>query len=416
MKKFLHCADLHLDSPMRGLARYEGAPMEMLRGATRRALERAVDVAVAEQVGAVVMAGDLYDGNRDDFQTAVFLQRQLHRLEAAGIRVVIAYGNHDAESEITRRLRLPPNAVVLPTDGPATVVMDDLGVAFHGQGYPTRSVRDDLSMAYPAAVPVVVNVGILHTSLDGRPGHASYAPCTLGALVHHGYHYWALGHVHRREVHEVDGVHVVFPGNLCGRDVGETGAKGATVVEYGDDAVTAVREIPVAPVRWHQVTVDGTGAGSVDEVTAAAVARMGPVRETAPGLLHAVRLQVQLSGDVFGQWTRCAEESELQLRVDAAGADGDVWVERIVVHPGTSSPTPVGGEALDAVSRCIQELRQGAPRELVVDQVMSGVRARLARDLEGVAARGAIGLDAEGSADVLTAAEALLLAELEAGG
>lgn len=413
--KFLHCADLHLDSPLRGLARYEGAPVEMLRGATRRALEAAVDVAVDHKVAAVVMAGDLYDGNRDDFQTAVFLQRQLHRLDAAKVDVVIAYGNHDAESEITRRLQLPANTTVLPTGTPDTVVLHKAGLAFHGQSYPTKAVTADLSAAYPQAVPRVLNVGVLHTSLDGRPGHAPYAPCTLEGLAHHGYAYWALGHVHRREVHLVDGVYVVFPGNICGRDVGETGAKGATLVEYHGDEVTAVTEVPLAPVRWHRVTVDATRATTIDEATSMVVARMGSVRETGPGLLHAVRVHLQLSRGLYGHWTRRAEECELQLRVDAAGGDGDLWVERIEVRPTASAPIPIGGEALTAVIECARELRDGERGGQLVDQVLAGVRSCLRGDLEEVVVHGAPGLDSGSHGELLAAAEALLIAELEHG-
>ena len=114
--KFVHCADVHLDSPMRGLARYEGAPVEQLRGATRRAFERLVAYALEEDVAFVIIAGDLYDGDRDDFTTAMFLQRQLHSLSKSNVPVVMAHGNHDAANEITKRLKLPPVAHVLPHD------------------------------------------------------------------------------------------------------------------------------------------------------------------------------------------------------------------------------------------------------------------------------------------------------------
>jgi exonuclease SbcD len=185
--RFIHCADIHLDSPMRGLTRYDGAPTDLLRGATRRLFERLVDLVLEQSVDFVVIAGDLYDGDRDDFNTAIFLQRQLLRLREGGIPVVIAYGNHDAANEITKRLRLPDGVDVLPWDKPGTVLLDGLGVAIHGQSYPTKAVLEDLSLGYPPPVSDFFNIGVLHTSLDGRPGHDRYAPCTVAALARHGY-------------------------------------------------------------------------------------------------------------------------------------------------------------------------------------------------------------------------------------
>jgi DNA repair protein SbcD/Mre11 len=413
--KFLHCADLHLDSPMRGLARHEGAPVEALRGATRCAFERAVELAIDEEVGAVVVVGDLYDGNRDDYQTAAFLQRQLHRLRDAGVRVVMAYGNHDAENEITRRLAVPDNTRVFPTAAADTVKLEEIGIAFHGRGYPTRIVDQDLSLDYPAPVQGLLNVGVLHTSLDGRPGHANYAPCTLDGLVRRGYAYWALGHVHQREEHQRDGVTVVFPGNICGRDVGETGSKGATLVEYDGDTVTGVTHHELAPVRWHRVDLDVPDAASVAEVTDAALSQLADVRTTAPTALHAVRLTVRAGNGAHMQWVRDSEQCEAQLRADAAGGDAGVWLERVAIHPMGDRSTAVTGDALAAVAGTLKRLRDGETGRREVAELLAGVRSRFGAEREVAVSLGAIGLDDDSFPTLLAAAEALLGAELAAG-
>src|SRR5487761_2558679 len=194
--KFLHCADLHLDSPLRGLAGYEGAPLEEIRGATRRAFENLIELAVSESVSCLTIAGDLFDGDRDNFNTAMFLQPHFARLRDAGIPVAVVYGNHDAANEISKRLRPPDNVTVFPTDRAATLELPDIGLALHGQSYATRVVDDDLSAGYPAPISGLLNVGVLHTALAGHEGtHAHYAPCTENGLADHGYAYWALGHV-----------------------------------------------------------------------------------------------------------------------------------------------------------------------------------------------------------------------------
>jgi DNA repair exonuclease SbcCD nuclease subunit len=411
---FLHCADLHLDSPMRGLARYDGAPLEALRGATRQALEKLVDLAVDEQVRAVVVAGDLYDGNRDDYQTAVFLQRQLHRLREADVPVVLAYGNHDAESEITRRLVVPGNTTVLPASDPRSVVLADVGLAFHGQSYSSRVVDDDISAGYPAPVPGFLNVGVLHTSLDGRPGHARYAPCTLDGLARRGYQYWALGHVHRREEHLRDGTTVVFPGNICGRDVQETGAKGATLVEYDGDVVTGVAHRELAPVRWHRLEVDARGVTSVAGLTEAMLDHVARARRAAPDVLHAVRLDVVADPRARGAWLHDAESAEAQLRADAAGADGSVWLERIEVRSVAERDRPgAPGEAVAAITATLRDLRDGEDGRRVVATLLAGIRARFGAERDAAIRLGAIGLDDVSLDALIDETGALLAAELE---
>ena len=414
--KFLHCADLHLDSPLRGLARRDGAPVGVLRGATRVALEQLVEVAEDEQVGAVVIAGDLYDANRDDYQTAVFLQRQLHRLRDSGIRVVLAYGNHDAASEITRRLSLPENTSVLPATDPGSVVLDDLGLACHGQSYPTRVVDQDLSAGYPAPIPGLVNVGVLHTSLDGRPGHDRYAPCTVEGLVRRGYAYWALGHVHQREAHVRDTVHIVFPGNLCGRDVGETGAKGATVVEHDGETVTSTTAVELAPVRWHRLRVDAPDAVSVAEITEAVLGRLDGVRRSSPAALHAVRVTVDAGPRARGEWARHAEQCEVQLRADAAGGDGAVWIEQIALHPASDAAVAVSDEAMAAVAGTVASWRSAAAGDGRLVELLGALRSRFGAERDEAVRLGALGLDDASLPSLVDEAEALLAAELRGGG
>ncbi|HEV7786627.1 MAG TPA: DNA repair exonuclease, partial [Thermoanaerobaculia bacterium] len=258
MFRFLHAADVHLDSPLRGLERYEGAPVEEIRGATRKAFVNLVDLAIHEEVAFLLLAGDLYDGDWRDYNTGLFFIAQMRRLEAAGIPVFVVAGNHDAASQITKVLRPPANVRMLGTKKPETVRLEEIGAAIHGQGFAAASVKEDLSAGYPTADPFLFNVGLLHTSLDGRPGYASYAPCTVAGLRSRGYQYWALGHVHEREEVSRD-PWIVFPGVLQGRHVRETGAKGATLVTVGDREVVSVEAHELDVMRWAVCTADATG-------------------------------------------------------------------------------------------------------------------------------------------------------------
>jgi exonuclease SbcD len=166
--RFLHAADIHLDSPLRGLAGQEGNAVARVRTATREALDTLVGLAIAEKVDFLVIAGDLYDGDWRDYKTGLFFAAQMGRLNKAGIPVYLLHGNHDAESQITRRLDLPDNVHVFGVRRPETFVLDELKVALHGQSFRQRDITDNLVPDYPAPVSGAFNIGVLHTGLGVR--------------------------------------------------------------------------------------------------------------------------------------------------------------------------------------------------------------------------------------------------------
>ena len=265
MFTFIHAADIHLDSPLRGFELPEDAPLDQVRGATRRAFDNLVDLAIRERVAFVLIAGDLYDDDWKDFNTGLFFNQRMVRLKDAGIRAFIVSGNHDAASQISKSLRLPDNVFLFSTRKPETQILEEIEVAIHGQSFASRSVTDDLSSRYPQAVAKHFNIGLLHTALTGREGHAPYAPCTLDGLKSKGYQYWALGHVHQREIAHKD-PWVVFPGNLQGRHSRETGSKGCTLVTVAAGEVAQVEHQALDVLSWQRCAVDVTGCQNVDEV------------------------------------------------------------------------------------------------------------------------------------------------------
>jgi DNA repair exonuclease SbcCD nuclease subunit len=328
MLKFLHAADIHLDSPLRGLERYPGAPAEEIRAATRRAFENLVALAVEEEVGLVLLAGDLYDGDWKDYNTGLFFAAQMARLEEAGIRAFLIAGNHDAASQITKVLRPPANVKVFSTKRPETEILEELGVAVHGQGFAQPAVSEDLSAGYPRAVPHLFNIGLLHTSLDGRPGHAPYAPCTVDGLRSRGYQYWALGHVHEREVAASD-PWIVFPGNLQGRHIREAGSKGATLVTVDDRGAAHLQHRDLDVFRWAVCTVDLGGVptfgGALDRVQQA----LADALESADGRPLAVRVRLTGACPVHNDLTADPERWVNEIR---SLAGGSVWIEKIEVR------------------------------------------------------------------------------------
>lgn len=353
--KFVHAADLHIDSPMKGLSTYPGAAVQEVRGATRRAFESLVGLCIGEGVDLLVIAGDVFDGDWKDFSTGLYLRAQLSRLREEGIEVVLVRGNHDAASVITRNLKLP-GIHVLRHDRPESVVLEDLGVAVHGQSFATRAVTENLAAGYPNPLSGLVNIGLLHTSLGGYDEHENYAWCRLEELVARGYDYWALGHIHERAVLNTD-PYVVFAGNLQGRHMRERGAKGATLVEAVDDDLM-VSHRTLDHVRWSRVSVDAGGTeDETDVLERARVALRGAI-EDAGGRLLACRIELGGITTAHGSLVRDRERLDSELRGLATDlAAEQIWVERIDWQ--TSAPRSATLSD-DAVGETLKVLRGAA--------------------------------------------------------
>lgn len=352
--RFLHAADLHLDSPLRGIERYEGAPVEAIRSATRRAFENLVAAAIAERVGFVVLAGDVFDGDWRDFNTGLFFARQLRALGDAGIRVYLLAGNHDAAAHMTRQIEWPANVTVFATKAPQSVVDEPTGAVLHGQGFGTRAVEHDLAAGYPDAERGALNIGVLHTALEGRDGHERYAPCTVATLRAKGYDYWALGHVHAREV-VAEAPWIVFPGNLQGRHVRETGSKGATLVTVEDGIVASVEHVALDVLRWTAITVDVVDAKSRDAALDQAQHALARARGAAEGRTLVARVVLAGRSDADAA-LRSDREAALAALRDEANALGDVWIESLRLAT-SSNLGGIGKDLIDALALDDETLR-----------------------------------------------------------
>ena len=360
--KFIHAADIHLDSPLSGLTAYPDAPVDLLRTATRQAFIRLVDEAIEQTVSFMVIAGDLYDGQWKDYNTGHFFCRQMGRLHQAGIPVYLLFGNHDAESEMTKKLLLPPNVHTFTTRRPSTFRIEDLNVVLHGQSFRDAAITENLAVGYPPQVPGAFNIGVLHTALEGNAAHATYAPCSVAELVARGYGYWALGHVHEHAVVRED-PWVVFPGNLQGRHVRECGPRGACLVTVDGDRVQRVERLLVDVIRWQVLEVDATGARTLEEVVRAVGRAFERLLDEAGDRQIAVRVRVTghapAHGELFGREPHL--RAEVLGQAAAIGQDR-LWVEKVRV----ATTPPRDGDALRSRSEAIADLKAllaGAPED-----------------------------------------------------
>jgi len=329
--QFIHTADVHLDRGLKGLTLQGECSPELLT-ATRTAFVRLIDEAIHAKVAFVVIAGDLYDTDWKDFQTGYFFIGEMSRLQKADIRVILLYGNHDAEQDMTKKLSLPDNVFRFDSGKPSSIKLEDLKVVLHGQSFRRAETTDNLAVKYPSPISGWVNIGVLHTALQGKPPHSSYAPCSLDELKNKGYDYWALGHVHQYEILSED-PWIVFPGNLQGLHVNEPGARGAVIVPIDDGVVGRPERLCVDVLRWATVEVDVTGASGIDQVAPLVGQALRKIVGEAEGRYICCRVvlngRTAAHGELFARGQQLAAEIKAQA---IAAAPDKLIIEKIKVQ------------------------------------------------------------------------------------
>jgi DNA repair exonuclease SbcCD nuclease subunit len=362
---------------MHRLEAYEGAPVEEIRQASRRALEKLVDLALDEAVDFVLIAGDLFDGNWRDYNTGLFLIGQVRRLNDAGIRVFIVAGNHDAAGQMTRSLPYPQCVHVFSAATPETIIMEDLRVAIHGQSFEKAAIRENLAIRYPAPVSDCYNVGLLHTSLTGREGHENYAPCALADLTNKGYDYWALGHVHQAEIVSRD-PGVVFPGCIQGRHIRESGTKGCMLVVADPGGPVDVRFQVMDVIRWERVIVDVAHVETIDALSERFVEVFAKTLDGHAPLPVIARIELCGSTDLHHCLIADPEHAKQIIRSTALAAFGDRgWIERVVIHTTAPRRETVDAGPLRELSLVVGDLVDNQSELLALGDVLATVFQKL---------------------------------------
>ena len=415
--RFVHTADIHLDSPLRSLAMRNPDLAELIGGSTRQALVGIVDLCLEEQVDALIIAGDLYDGDQTSMKTARFLADEMKRLHEAGIVVYKVRGNHDALSRITQELILPPSLKLF--GGRAETVehrVDGLDVAIHGLSFAKPHAPESLLPKYGRPRPGAVNIGIMHTSLAGAAGHDPYAPCAVSDLHEWGFAYWAVGHIHLRSEHR-GAATVVMPGMPQGRDIGEAGPKTVSLVTVSDAHEILIEQRPTSVAQFERVPVDLTDAETWPEIVDRIEREIAAVRDAAAAP-HLVGRLV-LDGRTDLSWRMRRDRDLLRTDIEhRLGISGRTWIDKIEIAtvasrgstPAVGTPDPVDElgalirdeimtrhEVRESVAALVKEIRDDLPPdarrfcgedevgfELFVDRLLgdSGEEfvARLAQD------------------------------------
>lgn len=385
MIKILHTADVHLDSPLKSLALKDVDLQSTVKTATRSAFIKIVDTALVEEVSALLISGDLFDGAERSAKTAAFLTTQLDRLKAAGIPVFYIKGNHDAENPITGEISLPENVHVFDGRGGKHQIQNS-AVWIHGVSFSGRHAPESLLPKFGAPEPDAINIAMLHTSLAGSQGHDPYAPCSVPELIAMGFDYWALGHVHKRQVHS-EAPWIVMPGIPQGRDIGEAGPKSATLLTI-DEKNIVVSEVPTSAAEFIEVWVSADGIESDDDLRHQI--RDVLLRTAKELASDAGLIRLSIGGETSRKWQILRDQdSWREVVAELARSAGVLWVERIkFAFSAETAGVATDGSAVAELERIMGEIRSEpaftsglrASLEAVLAEIPIGRRSRLIPD------------------------------------
>lgn len=330
MFRFVHTADLHLDSPLKSLALIDPELKRQVGIATRETFTRIVNLCIEEKVDALLIAGDLYDRDQNSMHTARYLANQMQRLDKEGIRVFIIKGNHDAGSVITGQLIFPDSVKIFSIKAETVnITKGDLNIAIHGVSFPNRPVPESLVPKFPNPSQGMFNIGMLHTSLGGAQGHDTYAPSNINELQQVGYDYWALGHIHKQSCHTGETT-VVMPGIPQGRNIGEDGEKAVSLVSVDETGITDLQQVSLSVLQFERVKIDISDITEWRELVETIHKSIQQLMQTLSHKIYVLRLSLVGTTDL--NW-RIRRDSEILLEEARRIVDDnhEFWIEKVEI-------------------------------------------------------------------------------------
>jgi exonuclease SbcD len=406
--RFLHCADLHLDSPIKGVSAVDQRVGDVLREATFQAFDNVIDFAVREQVDLLIIAGDVYDGADRSLRAQLRFRDGLARAAEAGVHCFVSHGNHDPLDGWQVDLKLPERVHRFGDQVESVVITrDDTAlVEVSGISYPTRDVQESLCGRFSRGDAAPFAIGVLHCNVGGNAEHDNYAGCNLEELAAVGLDYWALGHIHARQILRDREPAVVYPGNTQGRSIREQGPRGCYLVEVYEGGRLDTHFIATDAVRWFQRDIDIGALTGIDDLLSMTDSIRQQVRDEAEGRPAMLRLMLVGRGGLHGELRHESQRVDLleQLRENESDREDFVWVEKLRDETRPAIDIPQRREVEDFVG----DFLRSAERLRRADDPAEAIRGLLAARKEHRAiAQELEGLDENELIAMLAGAEAL---------
>ena len=334
-RRFIHAADLHLDSPFAGVGTLREGLADVMRDASLDAWDALITCCLEEDAEFLVLSGDLFDRADGTPRGRSRVRRGIERLQERGIRVFVVHGNHDPlsgrsplagiEGVHVFRKDVPTSETIDFPAGPVTV---------HGVSFGKREVTENLALKFAPGDAPGLHVGVLQGSLGAREGHGTYAPCTVADLLAARMDYWALGHIHAYTEEHAEPP-IIYAGTLQGRSPksGERGPHGAVVVEFEGDRVLDHRRVELDRVRFEAVDIAIDNLADEADLERALRRAAADVVARADGRLVLLRATLTGRGPLHELLIRDEYLTGLRSALDDQEADDLVW-ERIASTAG----------------------------------------------------------------------------------
>ncbi|MGE7876415.1 metallophosphoesterase family protein [Peribacillus muralis] len=323
--KFIHAADLHLDSPYSGLKGLPSTILKELRESPFKSFQNIINEAIFHQVDFIVLSGDLFDGENRSLRTQVRMRAEMEKLQQFQIPAYIIHGNHDHLSGTWITVEQPENVHVFSgqTEVKLFEKMDGTSVHLYGFSYPRRRVKERVIETYKKSEGADYHIGLLHGNLEGNAEHSPYAPFSLKELADRDFDYWALGHIHKHQVVSEDPL-VIYSGNIQGRNRKESGEKGCLLIEL-DGESRKHTFLGTSEVIWDSEMIEVTGDGGFDTIFKQCKGLIE--QKCLDGRSYLLEIQLDARGNAAG----VAEYLEDLTRIlqDEEQAEVFIWVYKI---------------------------------------------------------------------------------------
>lgn len=351
--RFFHCADLHLDSPFKGMSDLPSHAFKRLRNSTFDAFQQLINDAIQERPDFILIVGDLYDGEERSLRAQQIFQKGMEQLALYNIPVIISYGNHDHLSGKWTRFSLPSNVQAMPAETKTiTLHIRGMNVNITGFSYRERHIPQAMVQSYPVATDrEAIHIGMLHGSIRGDATHDVYAPFTIEDLLSKQYDYWALGHIHKRQILHENPM-IVYPGNIQSRHRKELGVKGFYDIELSKGQAT-YNFRPASAVVFEEIEVDCEKilhANDLLKVCAEAIE--GFRKEYGAGLVWLHLKNIDERARTLFEDTQLAEWVDI-MREEQENETPLVWIQAIAVDLSSIShykPTFASESVLQAIN------------------------------------------------------------------
>jgi len=334
--RFVHAADLHIDSPFKGISEIHPDLGELLYQSSYQSFNNIVDLAIREKVDCVLISGDIYDSADKSLRAQLKFRDGLNRLSNKEIPTFIVCGNHDPLNGWSATLEWPENVLMFPGDRVECVPLQKKGEVIAqicGISFAKRDIYENLALKFPRVDENVPCIGLLHTNVGTNTGHTPYSPCSVEDLSTRGMDYWALGHVHMHNILKTGNPAIVYPGCSQSRHPGETGEKGCCLVTLESGTAPDIQFIPTDSIRYKSEVVDIANCITIDDVIssieekcAEIVANMGErhalIRLSLTGRtdLHTELHKENIIGDIV---ERVREDFEERTPL--------IWLEKLIL-------------------------------------------------------------------------------------